>query len=241
MPKEFFLDRFIKEVVSLYGKDRVVDFLFYGSGATNKNTTQDSDLDFYLLLDLPHDDDLIKLRACLQSYNIVDISLQYKSIIEVKGVKNFQHGNHGTFFFKYLATAQSIIGNNYFLNKLNFLDKHKEEQSLLFQIEEYFWRLNKSYLYSSDDKWKIFFRKYIMRICIDMMLIENNISYSDINMYSHLEIIEKYIAKSQIFSSKIKKLLFIQYSDIKSNHWLEIKTELYFNYLQLYKNKRLRF
>lgn len=220
------------KVLEKFGSVRVVDLLFYGSNASGGNLSSESDFDFYLLLDQPLAQDLEHLKDCISGYDKVDITLQYKSILESKGLNNFQHGNHGLFFFRYLATATSLIGSNYFAASIHKIDDSLVQGSLLFQIDEYFWRLNRSFLY--DNSWRLFFKKYIMRICVDMLLLEDVLPYENISRLNHLEILNQYIAGSELFSTSTKELLSNQYNDLDKNLWLQIRQSLYTDYLKFY-------
>lgn len=220
-------------VLEKFGKERVIDLLFYGSNASGGNLSPESDYDFYLLLDHPHIQDLEYLKDCIGGNCKLDITLQYRSILEAKGLNNFQHGNHGLFFFHYLATATSLMGSNYFATRIHEIDDFSTQESLLFQIDEYFWRLNQSFLY--DKSWRLFFRKYIMRICIDILLLENVLPYEKISRLSHLEVLNQYVIASEHISRSTKDLLLTQYTNLNKSLWLEIRQLLYADYLTLYQ------
>lgn len=224
----------VEKLRFVFGDKRIVNLLHYGSSATGRNFTEKSDLDLYLILDSPQSDDIKHLKSIILENPKLDFSLQYESILERKGVNNFQHGNHGIFFLFYLATADSLIGENYFAKRLAQVDLTKEKLSLLYQIEEYFWRLSKWYLYEIDSVWILYYQKYILRVCIDMLLFEDLMPYREVSALSHLEIIDRYIRNAKMFSMDTKNLITKQYSEPKTELWTELRDALYQDYLSIF-------
>jgi hypothetical protein len=198
----------IANYVKRYFQDRIICLLYYGSRAFGGNESEQSDHDFYLLLSRQASKDLSYVRSIIQRYPKVDFSVHYDCYLRRKGYARFQHGNHGTFFAHYLAISKCLIGTNVFCDILNFLSPSDVKRSLLFQIEEYFWRLNRWYLY--EDRTELFIKrmkKYIMRIIVDMMLYYGDLPYECVSVYSYNELYFRYIKKVSYISEKTKSVI----------------------------------
>lgn len=180
---------------------RVVSLVGYGSYFFNRSH-QDSDLDLCLLLDTRNNDDLTKLSTIInnQSSNTIDITVHYLDEIEKKGWENFHHGTHGIFFLNHLAAAMVLLGDDIFARKAMQVPTVKYRESIIAQIDQYIDRIQveviKSPQVSSD-----YYRKYFTRVMTDMMLLDSDISYREINKSSAVDIMNNHIMKSKIFSS----------------------------------------
>jgi hypothetical protein len=196
-----------KEVKNKFG-NRVVCLLFYGSHAYSRPRSDGSDYDYYLLLDKPKNGDLQILKSiCDKSINS-DFSLQYLSVLERRGWNNFQHGNHGAFFLFHLASSITLLGTNIFSRKVMQLDRDTVVNSLVSQIEEYFWRLDHWHINGLKDKELLLStKKYLVRICQDIMLAKGDISFQEINVSTDTEFVKTYLTGKYYLSKKTTQKL----------------------------------
>ena len=233
-----YLESFKGDLLGLYGEKRIVSLLFYGSQAFNRSQSRYSDYDFYLLLDSPKANDALVGRDFVQRLDSIDITIQYLDLIEARGWKNFQFGNHGIFFLLHLASAITLHGTNIFQRKLTIIEPSKIRQSLFAQIEEYFWRLNHWFLTIKDEEWLLSqYKKYIIRIIEDILLLFGDISFAEINTLTYQEIICSFLATKGYFSSETKKLAINSYASntelLQLNKLLHL---LNYDYLKIYNN-----
>jgi hypothetical protein len=233
-------NKLAREIEKLFGPNRIVCLLYYGSKAFNRSKSEYSDFDFYLMLDEYKDKDTVKLRELITKYNLLDITVQYKKDIERKGWDRYQHGNHGIFFMLHHASAITLLGTNIFQRKLTTLEAKNVIASLLFQIEEYFWRLNHWYFTEKDtQKVIIKYEKYIVRIIQDMLVIRGDISFFEINTVDYLVVIKQFMNEKAYFSKNTCSLALECYSQDNSiEKLIELQRYLYEDYLAMYENER---
>jgi hypothetical protein len=121
------------------------------------------------------------------------------------GWKSFQHGSMGPFFMLHLASARALIGVNIFKRKLSVLDKTVVKDSLRRKIIEHFWRLDHWYLSEAvDEQLAIRYKKDLIRIACNILMVQEDISCSEINALSNEEFIDKYLDDKPYLSSETK-------------------------------------
>ena len=237
-----FPEQFKNEILKYYPSDRIACLLFFGSKAFCGQQSEHSDYDFFLLLDKEAVDDFSKMKTIIRKFSDVDVTVQYRSSLLEKGAKYFQQGNHGVFFFLLLTTAHVLLGENFFLKNKQLLVWESVKESLLRQVEEYFFRLHRTYLYTEKDAdWKSFYRKYLIRIAIDLLLVNKEMPFEEVNFTSYAQLFECSIRPSTFFSEETKKGFSTLYlSDVNSEtEWFSLKQCLYNDYLKCFKNHHL--
>lgn len=231
---------FVQKVQDLFGKDRIICILFYGTNAFKRNDKEASDYDFYIMLDhfTQEDDALFKNLVNQFGYISLDLAYQYLSDIEKRGWRNYQLGNHGVFYILNFAQAKLMYGYNIFQRKLVLLERSHLNKSILNQIQEYFWRLDNWYLKElSQNILEENFKKYLIRICIDILLLNGDISFQEINQSEYKDI--ALLAQDKAYFSSRTKDLFISCFDdqIKENtiaSLRDLQRSVYEDYLNLY-------
>ena len=134
----------------------------------------------------------------------VDLTFQYLDELEKKGWNNYQLGNHGLFYLYNFSQSICIHGINIFQRKLIETDYYLVKKSLLFQIQEYFWRLDNFYLKTNNNiKIQNHYIKYLIRIVCDILLFSSDISFSEINIYNNNAIAD-FIQEFNYFSIQTK-------------------------------------
>ncbi len=200
----------ISESVKTYYKKRIVGFLYYGSRAFNKSSwSKDPDYDLVLVLKSRHNGDVAKLSEIVKTYNMnLDVILVYEKEITGKGINNFQFGGHGSFVILYLSEAMTLIGKNPFAEVKDLVDLEAVNLSILRNIHHYFWRLEHKYIHECHDQELInYFIKYIERICLDILIVTKQISFSEHNFLSKGSLHEKILNSSGCFSLRTKRAI----------------------------------
>ncbi len=228
--------RFLNEILNLFSKDRIICILFYGTNAFNRSESKFSDYDFYVMFDkfLKEDDILIKQLINLFPNLNIDITYQYLEDLEKIGWQNYQLGNHGLFYMLNFAQAILLYGYNIFQRKLILIDNDKLRESILFQIQEYFWRLDNWFL-KEDENELLYsrYKKYVIRILVDILLFNGDISFQEINVKLYKEIIQLVNIKPYISDETKQKLKEIYIINNKPNiyEFRELKRLIYEDYL----------
>jgi len=228
--------RFLNEILNLFSKDRIICILFYGTNAFNRSESKFSDYDFYVMFDkfLKEDDILIKQLINLFPNLNIDITYQYLEDLEKIGWQNYQLGNHGLFYMLNFAQAILLYGYNIFQRKLILIDNDKLRESILFQIQEYFWRLDNWFL-KEDENELLYsrYKKYVIRILVDILLFNGDISFQEINVKLYKEIIQLVNIKHYISDETKQKLKEIYIINNKPNiyEFRELKRLIYEDYL----------
>jgi len=228
--------RFLNEILNLFSKDRIICILFYGTNAFNRSESKFSDYDFYVMFDkfLKEDDILIKQLINLFPNLNIDITYQYLEDLEKIGWQNYQLGNHGLFYMLNFAQSILLYGYNIFQRKLILIDNDKLRESILFQIQEYFWRLDNWFL-KEDENELLYsrYKKYVIRILVDILLFNGDISFQEINVKLYKEIIQLVNIKPYISDETKQKLKEIYIINNKPNiyEFRELKRLIYEDYL----------
>lgn len=209
------VDKIVRDkILSLFHKERIVCLLRYGP-IKQTNNKPPSDFDYLLLLDNYQCGDY-QLISSIKPLNLpVEIFVDYHRHILQKDISNYQRGCHGSYFIKILGSAHTVYGKNFFTKYINKIDTKKIKSDLCFRIEEYFYRIQKEIINNPiPDKNKI--NKYIGRIVTDILLLSENLNFSDVNKFHYSEVLFT-IRTFQIFRhSKVHLLLqqFHTYSNL---------------------------
>jgi len=227
----------IKKLTSFFNKKRIICLLKYGPD-TQIDGTFPKDFDFLLLLDKYKKNDYLILSRFKKLNLPVEIFLDYKDQILAKKIKNYQRGRHGSYFFKILSSANILIGRNFYKENESKLDKKKINQDLLFRIEEYFYRIQKSIINERNSN-KREIEKYLGRILTDIFLLKNKLQFSDMHKYHYTTILVHITNKTKILNSKTKRLIsqFLSKKELDLNILGEIINILYKNYLKIRKTQ----
>ena len=184
--------------------DRVVSLVGYGSYSFNR-PHDNSDVDLCLLLDTRKRQDLVNVRNIVASNNShIDITIHYLDEIELRGWDNFHHGTHGVFFLHHLANSIVLSGDDIFSRKSVQVPVGRYKDSLVSQIYQYIDRIQIQLMHDTSMSVD-FFRKYLTRTMIDMMLLEFELSYREVNTNSAVDLMNNFISTSAIFSDSSKE------------------------------------
>jgi len=194
-----------EEVIFLFGKNRIVCLLRYGP-KTKFDGTPPADFDFLLLLDKYQNKDYLLLSLFKKLNLPVEIFIDYKDQIISKGIKNYQRGRHGSYFFKILASADTLLGRNFYKENERKLDKHKINSDLLYRVEEYFYRIQKSMI-NEGNPIKKDIEKYLGRIVTDLLLVTGDIQFSDMHKYHYTSVMSDILKQTNVININTKKLI----------------------------------
>ena len=184
--------------IKAFGK-RILSLVGYGSYFFDRSD-KNSDIDFTLLLDSRRDGDLAKVSKLVGDN--IDVTIHFIDEIEQCGWNNFYHGEQGLFFIQHLAQAKVLVGNDIFSRKAPTIDRKKYLESLIGRTKSYIDRVQNGIISSKHDL--RFYQKYISRIMTDMLLINSDISFREINS-SSLQDLSKVFMVSNIFTLRTKK------------------------------------
>lgn len=232
---EFIDEAVIEKVRTVFGGDRIICLLRYGP-KTKSDGLPPSDFDYLILLNKYQNDDYL-LASQFNKLNLpIEVFLDYKDEILYKGIKNYQRGRHGSYFFKILASADILIGKNFYKENEDKLDSSKINIDLLYRIEEYFYRIQKSIVNDLNPK-KSEIDKYLGRILTDLLLVAGNIDFIDMHKYHYTAILSRFSNDNKIVSNSIRNLIlkFQSESNLDINLLGEIIGVLYKEYLSLQK------
>ena len=228
------VDSFSTKIISLFNS-RIVGLIFYGSNAFNRSRGDQSDFDLYLMLSYPEDSDYEKLKEILETYSNIDFTVQYLSILKVRGWENYQFGNHGVFYAEMLGNAITLYGENVF-ESVN-VQKELIDASICRQIEEHLWRIDQWILTyspaSKEGRYK--FVKYFCRVSIHMMIMTNALTFKEVNFLNDIEFINNKLVHCDVFSQKTKDLMIkLADNNLKSTSELqELRLQLYTDFLKM--------
>lgn len=181
---------------------RIICLLRYGPASTLGGDLP-ADFDFLLLLDTFDATDY----STIQLLNLpIEIFIEYKSHIELRGIQNYKRGCHGTYFIHILASAQVLLGTNHYATLTGKLSEKNEHADLLDRIEEYFYRIQKLAL-NANSSTEMQTTKYLARIVTDVLLVNKDLTYEDMHRLHYSDIIQTAVARTSIFSEEQKSAL----------------------------------
>jgi len=198
------------------------------------NGSPPKDFDFLLLLDRYQHDDYQLLSLFKKLDLPVEIFIDYKDQILSKGIKNYQRGCHGSYFFKILSSAEILIGNNFYKENEKYLDENKINSDLLYRLEEYFYRIQKNAINNkSCGKHQI--EKYLGRILTDLMLVTGEIRFKDMHNYHYTYVMTEVLNHTDMIDNHAKSLIikFLSNSILDIKLLGEIVEILYGQYLKM--------
>jgi len=229
----------VNKITSLFNKNRIICLLRYGPKEKFEGSLP-ADFDFLLLLDKYQNNDYL-LLSCFKKLDLpVEVFIDYKDQIISKGIKNYQRGRHGSYFFKILASAETLFGNNFYKENENQLDNNKINSDLLYRVEEYFYRIQKSVINDGKSS-KSEIEKYLGRILTDLMLVTGEIQFQDMHNHHYTHIIFDVLKSTNIISTHTKNLIkeFTSKSILDIILLGEIIGELYEQYLKIRHNTKI--
>jgi len=231
------IDKVVTEnVISLFDKNRIICLLRYGP-KTKFDGTPPADFDFLLLLDKYQNKDYL-LSSLFKKLNLpVEIFIDYKDQIISKGIKNYQRGRHGSYFFKILASADTLLGRNFYKENERKLDKRKINSDLLYRVEEYFYRIQKSMI-NEESSSKKNIEKYLGRIVTDLLLVTGDIRFSDMHKYHYTSVMSDVLKQANVINADTKRLVakFQSKLDIDIDLLGRLVGVLYKQYLEIRQN-----
>jgi uncharacterized protein len=229
----------VEKTISLFGKNRIICLLRYGP-KIRFDGTPPTDFDFLLLLDKYQSKDYL-LLSFLKKLNLpIEVFVDYKDQILLRGIKNYQRGRHGSYFFKILASADTLLGRNFYKESEGKSDKNKIKSDLLYRIEEYFYRIQKSVLNEQNFNKKDI-EKYLGRIVTDLLLVTDNIQFSDMHKYHYTRVMYDMLDSSNIVNHDAAELIaeFRSRPEVDIDLLGKLVGPLYEQYLEISKKIRL--
>src|SRR3989344_2982277 len=142
----------------------VLGSLIYGS----KDTVNDAD--FCIILRKRNYGDLESISKVFKKYyKNLDITVYYEN--ELANPLPFRDIGTGCFAMHYFATGKSLVGKNIFVEKYKNLPRKLYRQSLKEKMFDYLLRLRRAFIiYESEQEMIAYFRKYMSRLLIDLMI-----------------------------------------------------------------------
>ena len=172
-------------------KDNIICLLHYGSVKQKEDFNKNSDLDFHLVLEEITEETLTEIKDIFGFSSKIDLSIH--SIDEV--VQNnkiyFQNGNQGLYFMHILASSEVLFGENIYIDLIKKIDKERFNNSIIEKMRYYIWNLRNNYV--SGNKNLNFYKKYFIRIIMDILMIDNYINYKNISNFSNRKLVDLYI------------------------------------------------
>lgn len=218
---------FKRDLLKTIYKEDIICALLFGSALFEKNPR---DIDIYILFKEYNPKHLEHLRKIKKNYPEFDLTFQWFD--QVQGIEKFRLGNQGSYYLQILSTAKTLYGDNIFTEKykekkLNITQKN----DLLEKINDYFLRLDQAFINNKFKNKKYFFNKYISRILLDLLFIENELLIEKIHI-TNLKNRYNFIIKSKLFHD-IKDDLKIFFSKNKINNYPSIRKFIYKTYIKL--------
>ncbi len=229
----------IEKITSLFGKRRIICLLQYGP-KTRFDGSPPADFDFLLLLDKYQNNDYLLLSRFKKLGLPIEVFIDYRDQIISKGVKNYQRGRHGSYFFKVLSSADILLGNNFYKENENQLDNNKINLDLLYRVEEYFYRIQKNVINDKRSN-KNEIEKYLGRILTDLLLVTGEIQFHDLHNYHYSSIMSNILKSSGTINTHTKNLIlkFQSEPSLDINLLGKIVGLLYKQYLKIRHNTQI--
>lgn len=221
-------------------KNRIICLLYYGSNAYNRDIKKNSDYDFCLVLDKRKSKDLGEIRKVTRDFFKIELTLHYLEDLEQDGWENFQSDNHGVFYLYHFASTKAIIGDNIFARKIHLIQTNNIIASLRRQIIEYFWRLDNNIFILPDEELEKsdIFRKYTVRIIQDLLIVEGDISFLEINQINYSDFFNKFVKDKGYIQNRTKKLLqnvINREKNLSVDDIIELREALYEDFRRIFK------
>jgi hypothetical protein len=222
-----------------FSPERVICLMTYGS-SLSEQLIPPEDYDFLLLLKTYDAGDYDLISEVTKSNLKIDFFLDYEDQIIQKGFENYQRGRHGVYFFAALSTAQCLIGKNFYLENISKIPEKNIKHDLLFRIEEYFYRIQKNYIWQNQKSdSSALLKKYISRICMDLLLYNGEMTFSEVHTIHYVSVVNVLVPSSNLFSSHLKEQIRIFFLRGDEKQVPVIVGELYKVYLSLFKNFKM--
>lgn len=175
-------------------RQNIVCLLHYGSVKQKEDFNNESDLDFHLVLKNIDAQTLRDIRDIFGFSNKIDLS--FHSIDEIVYDNNliFQNGNQGIYFMHVLASSDTLVGENIYLQLIPKINEEQVRKSIIEKTRYYVWLLRRNYV--SENNLKVH-KKYFIRIVKDILILEKLIDYSNISTLSNRQVVHLFIEKFQ--------------------------------------------
>jgi hypothetical protein len=138
-----------------FGFNRIISFLYFGSRAFEINVVNNSDYDFFLILDKYLKSDILKIRDILMDKQFCDLDINlnigYFNDIQYRGINNFQIRSLFKDFYVYLQDAKVLIGNNIFRENPLQITEDQISKITSFKIQEFNGRCDKLFTQKLTD------------------------------------------------------------------------------------------
>ncbi len=174
-------------------KDNVVCLLHYGSIKQKEDFNKNSDLDFHLVLKEIKENTLDEIKDIFGFSSKIDLSIHSIDEVTKNNKIYFQNGNQGLYFMHILASSEVLVGKNIYINLIEKIDKNKSDNSIIEKMRYYIWNLRNNYISGNNNL--NFYKKYFIRILMDILIMDNKINYKNISKFNNRNIVNLYIKK----------------------------------------------
>lgn len=175
-------------------RQNIVCLLHYGSVKQKEDFTDQSDLDFHLVLKKIDAQTLRDIRDIFGFSPKIDLSLHSLDEIVHGDRLIFQNGNQGIYFMHVLGSSETLVGENIYLRLIPKMNEGQVRESVIEKIRYYIWLLRKNYVLGNDLK---IHKKYFIRIIKDILILEKLIDYSNISTLNNRQVVHLFIDKFQ--------------------------------------------
>ena len=191
---------FVGELASKSVKDNIECVLLFGSAVHDDNPR---DIDIFVLLRSYRSDDLPLLRETMKDFPLIDLHVQW--LDDLNRQKSLRFGNQGSYFGQILSRSRVLCGINPF-DGLNETLSDKDKEDLRRKVAEYFFRLDQMFIRTDSKAQDLkYLRKYLIRICLDLLLLSGELKPRDLHMFTLSEA-EVLILDSGLFRNRLPKI-----------------------------------
>lgn len=175
-------------------RQNIVCLLHYGSVKQKEDFTNESDLDFHLVLKKIDEQVLHDVRDIFGFSQKIDLSFHALDEVVYSDELIFQNGNQGLYFMHVLGSSETLVGDNIYLQLIPKMDEKQVRKSIIEKIRYYIWLLRKNYVLRNDIK---VYKKYFIRIIKDILILEKLIDYSNISTLNNRQVVHLFVDKFQ--------------------------------------------
>jgi len=193
------LEQIRKDLIDMPFINDLVCFVIFGSSVYFSKTANDTDL---CIVVKDRKTDLKPIATFIyKNFSNPDFTIYFED--EVNSYLPFRDIGTGIFALEYLSNGIFLYGDNIFSEKLKQIDATKYKDTILEKIFDYILRLRIVYFsQNKDTKYKIeYFKKYLLRLIISILLYLEYKSYLELSKMSNIEIIYFCIEKNIILKN----------------------------------------
>lgn len=191
---------FVRELASKAVEDNIECVLLFGSALHDDNPR---DIDVFVLLKSYKPNDLPLLREATKDFPLVDLHVQWLN--DLNRQKSLRFGNQGAYFGQILSRSKVLYGINPFGGLVEMLSDNDKED-LRRKVAEYVFRLDQMFMRTDGKAQDLtYLRKYLIRICLDLLLLSGELKPRDLHAFSLGEA-EALILDSRLCRSRLPEV-----------------------------------